>query len=127
MTAINKRNERLNKQYELTTGKKVCKGHDRNEVLANIPKDTPVKVTFLIDTVSMDKFKDNVKVIGAHNVQMIYNGETYYIDHIWLRSDQVPSIKKIDKKHIGKSRTITAMIKEYVRDNRIVKYEFVTK
>ena len=127
MTTISKKNERLNKNYEATTGKKVCKGHDRNEVLANIPKDIPVKVSFLVDSVAMDKFEDNVKVIGAHNVQMIYNGETYYIDHIWLRSDQVPSIKKIDKKHIGKSRTITAMIKEYVRDNGIVKYEFVTK
>lgn len=127
MTSISKKNARLNRQYEKETGKKVCKGHDRNTVLATIPKDVPVKVTFLVDSVAMDKFEDGVKIIGAHNVQMIYNGETYYIDHIWLRSDQVPSVKKIDKKHVGKGRTITAMIREYVRDNGIVKYEFVTK
>ncbi len=120
------RREAVDKLYEEQTGKKVCKGHQRNDALTDIPTDVPVKVTFLIDAVAKDKYVKNVKVIGAHNIQVQYNGQVYYIDHAWIRSDQVPSMKKIEKEHIGQEKTMTAKIKTYQRYNKI-KYEFVTK
>ena len=123
---VQQRRAAVDKIYEEQTGKKVFRGHQRNNTLTDIPADVPVKVTFLIDAVAKDKYVKNVKVIGAHNIQVEYNGQVYYIDHAWIRSDQVPSMKKIDKTHIGQTRTMTAKIKTYQRSNKI-KYEFVTK
>ena len=123
---VQQRRAAVDKIYEEQTGKKVFKGHQRNNTLTDIPADIPVKVTFLIDAVAKDKYVKNVKVVGAHNIQVEYNGQVYYIDHAWIRSDQVPSMKKIDKTHIGQTRTMTAKIMTYQRNNKI-KYEFVTK
>lgn len=123
---MQQRRAAVDKIYEEQTGKKVCKGHQRNNTLTDIPADVPVRVTFLIDAVAKDKYVKNVKVIGAHNIQVEYNGQVYYIDHAWIRSDQVPSMKKIEKTHIGQTRTMTAKIKTYQRYDKI-KYEFVTK
>lgn len=123
---MKQRRAAVDKIYEEQTGKKVCKGHQRNNTLTDIPADVPVKVTFLIDAVAKDRYVKNVKVVGAHNIQVEYNGQVYYIDHAWIRSDQVPSMKKIEKEHIGQTRTMTAKIKTYQRHDKI-KYEFVTK
>ena len=123
---MQQRRAAVDKIYEEQTGKKVFRGYQRNNTLTDIPADIPVKVTFLIDAVAKDKYVKNVKVVGAHNIQVEYNGQVYYIDHAWIRSDQVPSMKKIDKTHIGQTRTMTAKIKTYQRNNKI-KYEFVTK
>ena len=123
---MQQRRAAVDKIYEEQTGKKAFKGHQRNNTLADIPTDIPVKVTFLIDAVAKDKYVKNVKVIGAHNILIEYNGQAYYIDHAWIRSDQVPSMKKIEKEHIGQVKTMTAKIKAYKRNNKI-KYEFVTK
>lgn len=123
---IQQRRAAVDKIYEEQTGKKVFKGHQRNNTLTDIPADVPVRVTFLIDAVAKDRYVKNVKVIGAHNIQVEYNGQVYYIDHAWIRSDQVPSMKKIEKTHIGQTRTMTAKIKTYQRNHKI-KYEFVTK
>ena len=123
---IQQRRAAVDKIYEEQTGKKVFKGHQRNNTLVDIPTDVQVKVTFLIDAVAKDKYVKNVKVVGAHNVQVEYNGQVYYIDHAWIRSDQVPSMKKIEKEHIGQAKTMTAKIKTYCRHDK-VKYEFTTK
>ena len=123
---IQQRREAVDKKYEEQTGKKVFKGQQRNNTLTDIPMDQPVKVTFLIDAVAKDRYVKNVKVIGAHNIQVEYNGQVYYIDHAWIRSDQVPSMKKIEKEHIGQAKTMTAKIKTYCRHDK-VKYEFTTK
>ena len=123
---IQQRRAEVDKIYEEQTGKKVFKGHQRNNTLTDIPADVPVKVTFLIDAVAKDKYVKNVKVVGAHNIQVEYNGQVYYIDHAWIRSDQVPSMKKIEKEHIGQAKTMTAKIKTYCRYDK-VKYEFTTK
>lgn len=123
---IQQRRAAVDKIYEEQTGKKVFKGHQRNNTLVDIPTDVPVKVTFLIDAVAKDRYVKNVKVVGAHNIQVEYNGQVYYIDHAWIRSDQVPSMKKIEKEHIGQAKTMTAKIKTYCRHDK-VKYEFTTK
>lgn len=123
---IQQRRYAVDKIYEEQTGKKVFKGHQRNNTLVDIPTDVQVKVTFLIDAVAKDKYVKNVKVVGAHNIQVEYNGQVYYIDHAWIRSDQVPSMKKIEKAHIGQAKTMTAKIKTYCRHDK-VKYEFTTK
>lgn len=123
---IQQRRAAVDKIYEEQTGKKVFKGHQRNNTLVDIPTDIPVKVTFLIDAVAKDRYVKNVKVVGAHNIQVEYNGQVYYIDHAWIRSDQVPSMKKIEKEHIGQAKTMTAKIKTYCRHDK-VKYEFTTK
>lgn len=123
---MQQRRAAVDKIYEEQTGKKVCKGHQRNNTLTDIPANVPVKVTFLIDAVAKDRYVKNVKAVGAHNIQVEYNGQVYYIDHAWIRSDQVPSMKKIEKEHIGQTRTMTAKIKTYQRHDKI-KYEFVTK
>lgn len=123
---MQQRRAAVDKIYEEQTGKMVCKGHQRNNTLVDIPTDVQVKVTFLIDAVAKDKYIKNVKVVGAHNIQVEYNGQVYYIDHAWIRSDQVPSMKKIEKEHIGQAKTMTAKIRTYCRHDK-VKYEFTTK
>ena len=80
---IQQRRAAVDKIYEEQTGKKVFKGHQRNNTLTDIPTDVPVKVTFLIDAVAKDRYVKNVKVVGAHNIQVEYNGQVYY-EHLLL-------------------------------------------
>lgn len=118
--------EAFDKKFFEETGINLFKGNERNCSLSDIPNDVLVKVTFLVDAIATDDRDDRIKVVGAHHVKIEYNNEMYYIDHIWIRSDKVPSVKKIKKEHVGKFRTMTAKVVTYKRKNKPVKYEFTT-
>ena len=97
------------------------------------------RITVTLDAIGKDQYDGVTKVVGCHDIHMIYrdnNNKVHKVvlDHSWLRVDMIPEMKQICWRDIkdnnGNLRNttmeLTVKVTSYKRNNEIVKYQFTT-